>query len=126
MSQVTPLSPEKLYRACDTRQFTFATTAELEGLSDGIGQTRAIDAANFSIGMRHAGYNLYLMGPNGSGKRTLVTELLDQKAATEAKPPDWCYVHNFVQPHKPRSIKLAAGLGSRFQSDMQQLTAGTT
>src|SRR3989338_8023158 len=84
---------------------------------------RAIDAAHFGIGMRHAGYNLYVMGPSGSGKHTLIRQLLDQRVADEAKPADWCYVHNFTQPHKPRVIKLPTGLGTRLHADMQHLVA---
>lgn len=119
----SPLPPDRLYRACDTSSFTFATTAELEDLADGIGQVRAIDAAHFGIGMRHAGYNLYVMGPPGSGKRYLIRQLLDRRVGEEAGPADWCYVHNFAQPHKPRVIRLPAGVGTRLHADMQQLVA---
>ena len=118
-----PLSPDRLYRPCDVERFTFATTVELDDLTEGIGQMRAIEAAHFGIGMRHAGYNLYVMGQPGSGKRTLIRQLLDQRVETEAKPADWCYVHNFGQPHKPRAIQLPAGMGARFHADMQQLVA---
>jgi lon-related putative ATP-dependent protease len=123
MMNPQPLSPDRLYRPCDVERFTFTTTAELEDLTEGIGQMRAIDAAHFGIGMRHAGYNLYVMGPPGSGKRFLIRQLLDQHVGGEAKPADWCYVHNFAQPHKPRAIQLPAGMGTRFHADMQQLLA---
>jgi len=123
MTPIPPLSPDRLYRACDTRHFSFTTTAELDDLSEGIGQMRAIDAAHFGIGMRHAGYNLYVMGPPGSGKRYLISQLLDRRVGAEANPPDWCYVHNFDQPHKPRAIELPAGMGTRFHADMQRLVA---
>ncbi|MBI3433028.1 MAG: AAA family ATPase [Hydrogenophilales bacterium] len=123
MTTIQPLSPDCLYRPCDVEHFTFTTTAELDDLTEGIGQMRAIDAAHFGIGMRHAGYNLYVMGQPGSGKRTLIRQLLDQRVGNEAKPADWCYVHNFSQPHKPRVIQLPAGMGARLQADMQQLVA---
>ena len=123
MDPILPLPPDRLYRACDTERFTFTTTAELDDLDDGIGQMRAIDAAHFGIGMRHAGYNLYVMGPPGSGKRYLIRHLLDRRVGEEAKPADWCYVHNFAQPHKPRAIRLPAGMGTRLHADMQQLVA---
>jgi lon-related putative ATP-dependent protease len=123
MTSILPLSPDRLYRACETERFTFANTAELDDLTEGIGQMRAIDAAHFGIGMRHAGYNLYVMGPPGSGKRYLIRQLLDQRVGQEAKPADWCYVHNFAQSHKPRAIQLPAGMGTRFHADMQQLVS---
>ncbi len=123
MSPISPLSPDRLYRTCDTDRFTFTTTADLDDLADGIGQMRAIDAAHFGIGMRHAGYNLYVMGPPGTGKRYLIRQLLDQRAGKEAQPADWCYVHNFALPHKPRAIRLPAGMGTRLHADMQQLVA---
>jgi lon-related putative ATP-dependent protease len=121
MSLIHPLAPDRLYRACDSSQFSFSTTAELDDLAEGIGQARAIDAAHFGIGMRHAGYNLYVMGRPGSGKRTLIRQLLDQSVGNAAKPADWCYVHNFTQPHKPGAIELPPGMGTRFHADMEQL-----
>src|SRR5512139_2014165 len=123
MSPIPPLSPDRLYRACDTDRFTFTTTADLDDLADGLGQVRAVDAANFGIGMRHAGYILHVMGQPGSGKRYLVRQLLDRRVGEAEKPADWCYVHNFGQPHKPRAIRLPAGMGTRLHADMQQLVA---
>lgn len=123
MPSIQPLSPDRLCHACEAGRFGFETTAELEDLSEAVGQMRAIDAARFGIGMRHAGYNLYVMGPAGIGKRFLVRQLLEQRVPGEAKPADWCYVNNFSQPHKPRAIRLPAGMGARLQADMQQLLA---
>jgi len=125
MKHIPPLPPalsaDKLYRPCDVERFTFTTTAELEDLTEGIGQIRAIDAAEFGIGMRRKGYNLYVMGPGGSGKRTLMRQLLDRRIAGEAQPFDWCYINNFSQPHKPRAVRLPAGMGVKLRTDMQQL-----
>lgn len=92
-------------------------------MGEAVGQMRALEAAQFGIGMRHPGYNLYVMGPAGIGKRFLVHQMLEQRVAVEAKPSDWCYVYNFGQPHKPRAIQLPAGLGASLQADMQQLLA---
>jgi len=121
MSNLKPLAAELLYRRCDPAKFTFETTAELDDLSEVIGQVRAIDAAQFGIGMRREGYNLYVMGPSGGGKRTLMRQLLKKRIAPETQPFDWCYVHNFSQPHKPRAIRLPAGMGAKFRTHMQQL-----
>ena len=36
-------------------------------------------------------------------------------------PPDWCYVHNFQETHKPRALRLPAGRGCRLRGDMEKL-----
>ena len=86
-----------------------------------LGQARALEAIQFGVGIRREGFNLYVLGPPGIGKRTIVKRVLEEKAAGEATPSDWCYVNNFDQPHKPRAIELAAGRGTEFRHDMQQL-----
>lgn len=116
-----PLQPNQLYQPCDTEQFGFQTTAELEDLAEIIGQIRAMDAVRFGAGIRREGYNLFVLGPTGMGKRTLVRQLLEQRARDENQPPDWCYINNFVQPHKPHAIKLPPGKGLALQQHMMQL-----
>ncbi|HEX5337450.1 MAG TPA: ATP-binding protein, partial [Gallionella sp.] len=57
----------------------------------------------------------------GSGKRTMIRQLLERQAAEDKRPDDWCYVNHFAQPHKPRAIRLPAGMGAKLRDDMQQL-----
>lgn len=121
MGRIKPLDVERLYRSCNPDNFSFETTAELEDLNEIIGQVRAIDAAQFGIGMHRDGYNLYVMGPSGSGKRTLMRQLLERHLTAVVVPSDWCYVNNFSQPHKPRAMQLPAGLGCKLRTEMQQL-----
>jgi len=116
-----PLSARKLRQACDPAQFDFETTGELEDLGEIVGQDRAVDAILFGIGIQHEGYNLFALGPSGTGKRTTISQFLDQKAAAEPVPPDWCYVNNFEQPHKPRALRLPPGQGAVLRKDMEQL-----
>ncbi|MCA9939863.1 MAG: AAA family ATPase [Anaerolineales bacterium] len=115
------LSPEALYRACDPEQFEFETTASLPDLEMIIGQERAVDAVRFAIGIRHTGYNLFALGPYGTGKHTAVMQFVAQQASTEPTPSDWCYVYNFDQPHQPRAVEMPAGRGIIFAQDMQRL-----
>lgn len=121
MSTVQPLTPEALCRRCDPNQFAFATTAELDDLAEIIGQARAVEAVRFGIGIRRDGYNLYALGPQGAGKYSAIRQFLEQKAATETAPADWCYVNNFEQPHRPHYLKLPPGLGLTLRQDMAQL-----
>jgi hypothetical protein len=102
MEKVKPLAPDKLYRRCDPAQFDFETTDNLDVLSDIIGQPRAVEAMQFGINIEQAGYNIFALGPAGTGKRAHMTRLFEEKAAIEPAPDDWCYVNNFEQSHKSK------------------------
>jgi lon-related putative ATP-dependent protease len=121
MAKVRSLSARKLSRECRPSQFKFRTTDDLEDLTDVIGQDRAVEAIRFGIGIQREGYNLFALGPSGTGKRTTIGQFLDQKAASEPTPPDWCYVNNFEQPHKPRAMQLPPGQGAVLRDDMEEL-----
>lgn len=114
------LAPAQLHLACDPTQFGFETTAELACLGELIGQMRALDAVRFGAGIRHEGYNIFALGPAGVGKRSLVSQLLTQKAQSEPAAADWCYVNNFSQPHKPLALRLPSGRGTELQQQLAQ------
>lgn len=116
-----PLPPEALYRACEPAQFDFETTADLEDLEEIIGQDRALEALRFGVGIRREGYNLFVLGPSGIGKYTVVRQYLERQAAGAPVPDDWCYVNNFEQPYKPRVLRLPAGRGQALRQDMARL-----
>ena len=118
---ITELKTDALYHSCDPQQFDFRTTAELEDLIEVIGQPRAVDAVRFGMGIRHKGYNLFALGPTGTGKHALVQRYASEQAVTEEVPPDWCYVNNFQQPHAPRMLRLPPGHGEQLERDMAQL-----
>lgn len=118
---ILPLKPAQLYQACDSSQFNFRTTAELADLTEIIGQTRAMDAVRFGSSIRQEGYNLFVMGSPGMGKRSLVQQFLKNKASREAEPADWCYLNNFDQSHQPKVLKLPPGKGEALRLSMEGL-----
>ncbi|MBT9505587.1 Lon protease family protein [Rhodoferax sp.] len=115
------LAPKQLTQACDPEQFSFQTTAELDGLSELIGQMRAMEAVRFGAGIRRQGYNVYVLGPAGMGKRSMVSQILASRVAQEREPEDWCYLNNFSQPHKPQAVSLPTGRGKELREQMVQV-----
>ncbi len=113
-----PLSPDQLVRRCDPASLPFETTSELPDADAFFGQQRAVDAVRFGVGMRHAGFNLYVMGPPGVGKQSLVEHCLAAAVAGRPAPSDWCYVMNFAHPRKPRALRLPAGRGDPLRRGM--------
>ncbi len=121
MSSAYLLAPKQLNLRFDPQHFQFETTAELEDTHEIIGQRRALKSIEFGIGMQHAGYNLFALGPIGTGKYTTITRYLDQTAPQQETPNDWCYVHNFEQPHKPNALCLPPGRAVILKQDMSKL-----
>jgi lon-related putative ATP-dependent protease len=118
---VNPLRADQLYRSLDSSTFGFETTDELPDLHEIIGQPRAVESVRFAIGIDKDGYNIFALGPNGSGKKALITQFFEQQAKNEPVPWDWCYVYNFDQDHRPKSISLPPGMGNQFRMDMEEL-----
>ncbi len=117
----TPLGPSALLRTEDEARFTFTSTAELAPLHEPIGQTRALEALRFGVGVRRDGYNIVAIGPIEAGKWTLVRELLEQVSAQQAVPRDVCYVHDFRNPQTPMPLLLPPGRAVRFRKDVAHL-----
>ncbi|GAB4263870.1 MAG: ATP-binding protein [Candidatus Promineifilaceae bacterium] len=113
-----PLDASQLYQHCNPNQFSFETTETCSTAVPVVGQARAEAAIKFGSGIQQPGYNLFVIGPTGSGKYTAVTHYLTQKAAKEPVPNDWCYIHNFAQPHQPIALPLPPGKGKQLQQDM--------
>ncbi|MCH8498570.1 MAG: AAA family ATPase [Marinobacter sp.] len=115
------LPPNQLYKACVLKEFPFKTTRQLDPLAEIVGQNRAQEAVRFALAMPHGGYNVYAVGRNGLGKRTMMLRYLEHHADTEHRIHDWCYVANFEDPRVPRVLKLAAGEGQSLKQDMDRL-----
>ena len=118
---VESLESLQLYHACDTSLFSFKTTKELEPLEHPIGQESALKAVDFGTNIQQDGYNLYAMGPSGSGKHSTIMAFLEARAKSEATPSDWCYVNNFKNHQKPIAIELPAGKADTFRADIDEL-----
>jgi len=110
-----------LAHRCDPAQFQFKTTAELVEQVQIVGQDRATAAVEFGIGIERHGYNLFVMGPAGGGKHTLVKQHLTERVREAAKWSDWVYVNNFPRPHQPIAIELPPGRGMVLRDDMRHL-----
>ena len=114
------LRPARLCRHVDPGSLPFRTTADVEPLTEMIGQPRAIDAVEFGLEVETAGYNLFVAGVPGSGRATIVRDSLERFAASRPPPEDWVYVHDFRQPDRPNAIRLPAGGGSAFAQEMAE------
>lgn len=108
----------------DPAQLGFEDTSELEPLTEIIGQERAVEALEFGLHVKSPGFNLYISGPVGTGKGTLVRQMVKRLAQAAPAPSDWCYVNNFQDPSRPTSLALPAGQGAAFKREMAGFIEG--
>ena len=87
-----------------------------------IGQVRAEAAARFGLSMALPGYNLLVVGEVGTGRTTLMCQLMHDHAASCPVPPDLLYLHHVEQPERPLALRLPAGEGRLLRQRMAQLT----
>jgi hypothetical protein len=109
---IPPLTTEQLYAPCAVELIPYQSTAELTVPVDVVGQERALAALEFGTGVRRDGYNLFILGTPGAGRHGVVRRFLEQRAASQPTPADWCYVHNFAQPHRARCASPPARDGA--------------
>lgn len=119
MADLAPLPATALRVNCDPACFNFDTTEALSDHSGDLGQARAVEAIRFGLAMGHSGYHVFVLGEPGSGKHATTFRLLRERAASEAVPPDLCYLHNFDESLRPKLLTLPAGRGATLRSRMQ-------
>lgn len=113
------LAAEQLFTPCDPAGFPWPDTAALEEPACPFGQQRAVEALQLGLDTQGPGYNIFVLGRPGSGRHALVQHLLEARALRLAAPEDYCYIHNFADPQKPRVLTLPAGEGVRLRTEMQ-------
>jgi predicted ATP-dependent protease len=119
---VAKVPPAELRLVVDAKALGFADTSELLGQPlPWIGQERAEQAARFGLQMDAPDYNLFVLGEVGSGRSTLLAQMMHEVAAGRPVPPDLCYLHNFDTPEHPRALRMPPGQGRQLRTLMQQL-----
>ena len=123
MTAKNEVQPADLRCLCDPAMFDFETTADLEPLDQVIGQERAVRAITFGLEMQSSGYHIFVTGPEGTGKTTIVQEIVRKAAIKLPTPPDWVMINNFKDEYRPRSLPLPPGQAVRFAKSLNRLVS---
>lgn len=120
MKRKNRISVDDFISAHPSGLFTFKDTSELEPLDTIIGQRRAIEAIDFGLNMKGPEYNIFVTGLEGTGKSSIVKELLEHHAKSMETPEDLCLVNNFEDAYCPVVIEMPAGSAVYFSRNMKQ------
>ncbi len=121
MKKKFELKPVDLRSTCDPKMFTFKSTAEVDPLDNVIGQERAVQAIEFGLNMKSPGYNMFVTGIEGTGKSTIIRDIVNGHAKNLSSPVDWCMVNNFKDEYRPKPISVPTGKATRFCKKMGDL-----
>ncbi len=115
------LPVDALRWTCPVSWLPFSTTLDVEPLSGIVGQEEALEALRFGLEMSGPGQNIFVRGLSGSGRMTLVCQLVEEMRPPCPPTPDRCYVHNFAEPEVPRLISLPRGEAPAFDAAVDNL-----
>ncbi|KNZ40756.1 Lon protease family protein [Acetobacterium bakii] len=116
---------EKLKKICNYEdELSFCKTSfDVPLIGTIVDQERAVTSMEFGLKMDVDGYNIFVVGPAGTGKNEYTGEVVSRVAAGRKVPNDWCYLQNFSTRDKPLAVSLPSGRGLEFQKDMEKLIA---
>lgn len=114
------LPADALRWRCPARDLPESTEvlSELPGV---VGQDSAVEALRFGLECQAPGQNVFVRGLTGTGRMTLVHELLDKLKPNACARKAYGYVHNFSEPDRPRLITLASSEARRFKRRVREL-----
>ncbi len=115
------LSSEQMRWRCNSEDLKFETTKDLQACVEIIGQERALNALRMSFDIESLGYNIFVTGMVGTGRKTAISCLIKESQRLKNIPDDKLYVFNFKDPDSPRLIRLPASKGRAFKKDMENL-----
>ncbi|WP_448376466.1 Lon protease family protein [Fervidobacterium sp.] len=97
------------------------TTQQIKETQSFIGRRRAIKALLFGLDMEKDGYNVFVVGLPGTGRKTFIKHFVGEYAQKKPVPSDIAYVMDFEDPQKAKAIFLPPGKGIDFKKDMEKL-----
>ncbi|MCG8544622.1 MAG: AAA family ATPase [Alphaproteobacteria bacterium] len=82
---------------------------------------RARDALAFGLCMGDPGFNIFVLGPDRSGRMSATLGYLRSHVTCLPRPHDWVYLNNFRRSHRPKPYRLPGGVGRSFRDRMAAL-----
>ncbi len=117
-STIVPV--DQLRWQCPQDELNFDSTEDIPHSKEFHGQQTALDALLFGIECFAPDQNVYVRGKSGTGRKSMIRQLLEDYEPVQVNKYDRCYVHNFGRPERPRLITLNAGTACKFRNQIKE------
>jgi predicted ATP-dependent protease len=108
------LMPEDISFGVSDGEIQQLDTQEIESFTI-IGQERAVKALSLGTEIVAEGYNIFVSGMPGTGRKTTVRKMLEKYQPTNFPIQDIAYVYNFQNPESPRVLYFLPGKAVQFK-----------
>jgi lon-related putative ATP-dependent protease len=98
------------------------TTKDINPCETFIGQENAFNAINFGLSMEKKGYNVFVVGPSGTGRRSFVESYVKSYAKKKEKQSDLAYLVDLENPYSAKAVLLPSGLGKRLKEKLEKFS----
>lgn len=109
---------EDLRWSCDPGSLPFKSTRELKPSRRILGQAKALKALDLGLGMESPGYNIYISGMPGTGRRTALRHAMGRAGRRDHQNEDLVCLPRFSRPDQPRFLALPPGVGVRLTREV--------
>jgi len=94
------------------------------GPQEFVGHERAKEALEFGLSMSAIGFNVFALGEHGTGRQTLIKQMLTSLATAQTAPDEWCYTNNFDESHIPLTLSVKPSEGKQLLASMNKFIDG--
>ena len=84
-----------------------------------VGQDRAVRAIKMGLKLKSPGFNIFVMGLSGTGRRTAISELLQDFKPSYKELTDIAYIYNFKKRLEPAALFFPGGEGVWFKNKLK-------
>jgi ATP-dependent Lon protease len=121
----TPSRPDlidhdRLRWRCPPEWLRFETTATVAPAGSILGQSDAAESLRFGLATRAPGHHIFVRGLAGTGRVTLVREMMERIKPLCQPSRDYCYARNFIHPDCPTLISLPRCRAASFAERMDE------
>lgn len=122
---ITLLNPAKLrWQLSDTallRRALNQRPLRKHGRIGAMAQERAITALELGLGIKQRGYNIFVVGDDGTGRTSTVRQMLKDRAAKEPVPDDTVLLYNFAERDRPLAVGVPPSSGPKLKKTYETL-----